>query len=66
MNKDLKALAAFRSVELKTLLGKRRQVFLHRQEQGEESPEFEAIFSQPIQYLEGGTATGLVSIISSN
>lgn len=48
---DKRACAAMHSVNLRNMLGSEHRT--HREEQGDESPEFEELFEDGFMYIEG-------------
>jgi hypothetical protein len=57
---DKKACSAMHAVNLRNMLGAKGRTI--REEQGEESEEFEELFYSNIMYIEGGTASGFYTI----
>ncbi|XP_012728550.2 protein flightless-1 homolog [Fundulus heteroclitus] len=61
---DKKAGAAIHAVNLRNFLGAECRTI--REEMGDESEEFSAVFSNEISYIEGGTASGFYTVEDTN
>ena len=57
---DKKACSAMHAVHLRNMLSCKGRT--HREEQGEESEEFEELFDNGISHIEGGTASGFFAV----
>ncbi|XP_047213705.1 protein flightless-1 homolog [Girardinichthys multiradiatus] len=61
---DKKAGSAIHAVNLRNFLGAECRTI--REEMGDESEEFSAVFNNEISYIEGGTASGFYTVEDSN
>uniref|UniRef100_A0A3P8WVE8 Protein flightless-1 homolog n=1 Tax=Cynoglossus semilaevis TaxID=244447 RepID=A0A3P8WVE8_CYNSE len=61
---DKKASAAIHAVNLRNCLGAECRTI--REEMGDESEEFSAVFNNEISYIEGGTASGFYTVEDNN
>uniref|UniRef100_UPI003AAD4729 protein flightless-1 homolog isoform X4 n=1 Tax=Centroberyx gerrardi TaxID=166262 RepID=UPI003AAD4729 len=61
---DKKAGSAIHAVNLRNLLGAECRTI--REEMGDESEEFSAVFDNEISYIEGGTASGFYTVEDTN
>ncbi|RVE69257.1 hypothetical protein OJAV_G00076050 [Oryzias javanicus] len=61
---DKKAGSAIHAVNLRNCLGAECRTI--REEMGDESEEFSAVFNQDISYIEGGTASGFYTVEDTN